>query len=74
MENVKTDEKMPYIPLKKMRKMVKDMRNMPADTPITFEFFMTAFFPDIFNTIQRYVKDCYTAGYIAGKGEKENES
>lgn len=62
---------MPYIPLSRLRKLVRNMSKSPDDMPITFEFLMTACFPTIWNTIQEYMKDCYTKGYIAGKEDAE---
>ena len=58
---------MPYIPLSHLRKLVRNMSKSPDDMHITFEFLMTACFPSIWKTIQDYMKDCYTAGYKAGK-------
>lgn len=74
---IETKEKMPFVPLSKLKALVKRMRNMSDDTEITFEFLMTALFPTIFESVRSYMKDCYTAGYQAGleagKNEEKNE-
>ncbi len=60
-------KEMPYIPLSRLRKLVRNISKSPDDMHITFEFLMTACFPSIWSTIQDYMKDCYTEGYLAGK-------
>lgn len=72
---VKTNETMPYVPLKVLRNFVNHSKDLSGDTHITFEFLMTMCFPTIFETIQSYAKDCYTNGYIKGLEEgKKNAS
>ena len=51
-----------------VNKMKKDTNNQ--DVELSFEFFMTSFFPRCWDNIQDALKRQYTLGYIAGSKEK----
>lgn len=58
-----------------IEKMYKAIKNLPEETPISFEFILTALFPTVWDNIQKTMRDYYTKGYIEGLKEgKENES
>ena len=59
-----------YIPLEALRRMLERMKDMPDDTPITFEFICTAFFPTIFNNVQEKINEAYTQGYMDCKNKE----
>lgn len=62
------------IPLSRLRKVVNQMKLYSDETPISFEYIMTAFFPSVWENVKNYGKDCYTEGYAQGLKEgKENE-
>lgn len=71
---IKTEEKMPFVPLSKLRRLVKMLRAQDENMPIRFDYLMTALFPTIYQNIQSYVKDAYTSGYLAGLKAKEEEN
>lgn len=51
-----------------VNKMKKDVGN--KDVELSFEFFMTSFFPRCWDNIQDALKTQYTLGYIEGTKEK----
>ena len=51
-----------------VNKMKKDTNNQ--DVELSFEFFMTSFFPRCWDNIQDVLKRQYTLGYIEGTKEK----
>lgn len=51
-----------------VNKMKKDVGN--KDVELSFEFFMTSFFPRCWDNIQDALKRQYTLGYIKGSKEK----
>ena len=58
----------PDIKLSDVEGLVKKMRKVVGkeDVSLSFEFFMTSFFPLCWNNIQEALKQQYTQGYIAG--------
>lgn len=62
------------IPLAQLRKVTDKLSELPDDTPISLEFVLTALFPSVWENIQQYSNDCYTAGYIQGRNESKNEN
>ena len=72
---IKSEEKMPFVPLSKLRHLVKMLKAQDDDMPVRFDYLMTALFPSIYQNIQSYVKDAYTSGYLEGlKAKEENEN
>ena len=61
-----------FVPLAKLRRIVKNLRNSPDDMEVTFEYLMTACFPTIFYSIRDTMKDCYTEGYKQGLEDARN--
>ena len=51
-----------------VNKMKKEVGN--KDVELSFEFFMTSFFPRCWDNIQDALKRQYTLGYIEGSKEK----
>ena len=58
----------PEIPLRRLRKITQQFDGMDNNTPISFEFIMTAFFPSVWNNIQEYCKMNWEEGFKAGRG------
>ena len=58
----------PNIKLSEVEGLVKKMKNVIGnkDIELSFEFFMTSFFPLCWNNIQEALKQQYTKGYIDG--------
>lgn len=58
----------PNIKLSEVEGLVNKMKNVVGneDIELSFEFFMTSFFPLCWNNIQEALKQQYTQGYIAG--------
>lgn len=71
MKPIKTTEKMPTVPLSRLRKVVSRASALDDDTEISLQFILTALFPTVWNNIQKYANDCYTNGYLAGLKDKE---
>lgn len=69
-----TNPEIEPISLGHLRKIVNKMRLAPDDTKISFEFLLTATFPTVWHNIQKYGKDCYTRGYLQGKGDLKDEN
>lgn len=58
--------------LGQLRKIVKRMEDLPDDTELSFEFFLTALFPTVWGNINKEMRDCYMKGYLQGKKDNEN--
>jgi hypothetical protein len=71
---VNTTEKMPTVPVEKVRKVTKAVENLKDDDTVTLEFILTALFPTVWKNIQKYSNDCYTSGYLAGLRDGKNEN
>lgn len=52
-----------------VNKMKKEVGN--KDVELTFEFFMTSFFPRCWDNIQDALKHQYTLGYIEGSKQEK---
>ena len=52
--------------------MLKSLKEIGEDEPISFEYVMTALFPTVFFNIQEKMKEQYTKGYIQGLQEGGN--
>lgn len=63
-----------YIPLSRLRRIVRQMDDRESQLPITFEFLMGSCFPTIYDTIQARLTDEYTQGYIQGYKDANNET
>lgn len=57
---------------KQINKMLKSLKEIEEDDPISFEYVMTALFPTVFFNIQEKMKEQYTKGYIQGLQEGGN--
>ena len=71
---IKTTETAPAITVGKLRKLLKKLEVFEDDAELTFEFMMTALYPDVYKRIQKYSNDCYTSGYLAGLKDGKNEN
>lgn len=62
----------PPIKLSDVEKMVNTVRRDCGETDVelTFEFILTAFFPNCWKNIQDALSKQYTLGYIAGNKER----
>lgn len=62
------------IKLSDVERMVASVKKNVGDTDVdlSFEFILTAFFPNCWNNIQDALKHQYTLGYIAGMREAYN--
>ena len=73
-KDVKTTETAPTITVGQLRRLVKKLEVFEDDAELTFEFMMTALYPDVFKRIKKYSSDCYANGYLAGLKEGKNDS
>ena len=71
---IKTTETAPTITVGQLRKLVKKLEMFEDDAELTFEFMMTALYPDVLKRIKKYSNDCYANGYLAGLKEGKDES
>ncbi len=62
----------PPIPLSRLRHITKKMKHFNDETPLSFEFIMTAFFPTVYNNIKAQLNKQYTLGYIQGRNDEKN--
>ena len=70
---IKTTENAPTITVGQLRKLLKKLEIYEDDAELSFEFMMTALYPDVYKRIQKYSNDCYTSGYLAGLKDGKNE-
>ena len=73
-KDIKTTETAPTITVGQLRKLLKKLEVFEDNAELTFEFMMTALYPDIYKRIQKYSSDCYTSGYLAGLKDGKNEN
>ena len=60
------------IKLSDVEKMVDSIRkNTKEDVDLSFEFILTAFFPNCWNNVQKALSRQYTLGYIEGQKNKD---
>ena len=69
----KQTDVIPPIPLSRLRKITAQFKDMAPDTPISFEFMMTAFFPSVYENIIAYAKECFTQGFRQGRKERDRD-
>ena len=72
-KDIKTTETAPTITVGQLRKLLKKLEVFEDKAELSFEFMMTALYPDVYKRIQKYSNDCYTNGYIAGLEDGRNE-
>lgn len=73
-KDIKTTETAPTITVGQLRRLVKKLDVFEDDAELTFEFMMTALYPDVLKRIKKYSNDCYANGYLAGLKEGQNEN
>lgn len=73
-KDIKTTETAPAITVGQLRKLLKKLEIFEDKAELSFEFMMTALYPDVYKRIQKYSNDCYTSGYLAGLEDGRNES
>lgn len=73
-KDIKTTETPPTITVGDLRRLLKKLELFEDNTELSFEFMMTALYPDVYKRIQKYSSDCYTSGYLAGLKDGKNES
>ena len=73
-KDIKTTETAPTITVGQLRKLLKKLEVFEDDAELTFEFMMTALYPDVYKRIEKYNNDCYISGYLAGLKEGQNEN
>lgn len=71
---IKTTETAPTITVGQLRKLVKKLEVFEDDAELSFEFMMTALYPDVYKRIEKYSNDCYANGYLAGLKDGKNDS
>lgn len=71
---IKTTETPPTITVGDLRRLMKKLEVFEDNAELSFEFMMTALYPDVFKRIQKYSNDCYTSGYLAGLKDGKDES
>jgi len=72
---IKTTETPPTIMVGDLRRLLKKLELFEDNAELSFEFMMTALYPDVYKRIVKYSSDCYTSGYLAGlkDGKDENQ-
>lgn len=73
-KDIKTTETAPIITVGQLRKLMKKLEVFEDGAELTFEFMMTALYPDVFKRIKKYSNDCYTSGYLAGLKDGKDDS
>ncbi len=71
---IKTTETPPTITVGDLRRLMKKLEIFEDNAELSFEFMMTALYPDVYKRIQKYSSDCYTSGYLAGLKDGKDES
>lgn len=71
---IKTTETPPTITVGDLRRLMKKLEVFEDNAELSFEFMMTALYPDVYKRIQKYSSDCYTSGYLAGLKDGKDES
>ena len=56
----------PPVPLSLLRRINKKMKQYSDDTPLSFEFIMTAFFPSVYQNILAQIRASFNEGYKKG--------
>jgi len=73
-KKVNTTETAPTTTVGQLRKLLKKLEVFEDGAELSFEFMMTALYPDVYKRIEKYSNDCYTSGYLAGLKEGQNEN
>lgn len=73
-KKIKTTETPPTITVGDLRRLMKKLEIFEDKAELSFEFIMTALYPDVYKRIQKYSSDCYTNGYLAGLKDGKDES
>lgn len=73
-KEIKTTETAPTITVGQLRKLLKKLEVFEDNAELSFEFMMTALYPDVYKRIKKYSNDCYTSGYLAGLKDGKNEN
>ena len=73
-KDIKTTETAPTITVGLLRKLLNKLETFEDNAELTFEFMMTALYPDVYKRIQKYSNDCYANGYLAGLKDGKNEN
>jgi hypothetical protein len=60
---------MPTCPISQIRKLYKKTKLLDDSAPVSLELVLMMCFPTVWNNIKSAMNDCYTQGYLAGKGE-----
>ncbi len=69
---IKTTETPPTITVGDLRKLLKKLEVFEDKAELSFEFMMTALYPDVYKRIQKYSSDCFTNGYLQGLEDAKN--
>lgn len=56
-----------------LRKLTDKLKIYEDEAELTFEFIMSAFFPEALKRMNKYGNDCFTNGYIQGLKDGKNE-
>ena len=64
----------PHVPIHVLRKALKKLNHLDDNALLSFTYILTLCFPSVINNIQTWGQDCYTAGYIDGLKNKDNDS
>ena len=73
-KKIKTTETPPTITVGDLRRLMKKLEIFEDKAELSFEFMMTALYPDVYKRIKKYSSDCYTSGYLAGLKDGKDES
>ena len=71
---IKTTETPPTITVGDLRRFMKKLEIFEDNAELSFEFMMTALYPDVYKRIKKYSSDCFTNGYIQGLKDAKNVS
>lgn len=63
------------ITYKKLKKVIEPLEkmNFKDEDMVSFEYIIGSCFPNIYDNIQKRIREVYTQGYIDGQKEKEEE-
>jgi hypothetical protein len=61
------------VSMRVLRAFTSKFESLSDEEELGFDVVMLALFPSAYLRIQRYVTDCYTQGYLAGRAKTEEE-
>lgn len=69
MQNLSKNEPMPTCPVSQIRKLYSKTKLLEDNAPVSLELVLMMCFPTVWDNVRAAMNDYYTQGYLAGKGE-----